>query len=352
MESIGGKSLRSLLLALFLLAAVASGSSSTSWSTSTTAGPLAVNFADPEGDPYGPGNYDYSSVFADAYRAEYFDLTGFSVRLEGDNVRLAVSFTNVSNPLESSLGFSPQVVHVYIVGRCENARTDTLGLNARLRAVDAWCACVIVAPNLGNYTSRIVLADGRIRAVDRIVVENNTIAAEVSLAMLVEATDANLTSWRYFVAVTAYDPDSPDGLVRISIEEREAPIVYTGEDRESLRFLPRILDMLAETSGEQYLMLSTYSAAHGDVATVAAYPYAEGTILPYVLRAITTTVTTPITVAETYVKVYTVPGVTTTVTEHVQVPKYGPELYALALVSVVLVVLLALSLDRRRFLGK
>ncbi len=346
------KGARALLLALLLITAVAYGSSSTPEPALATTGSPRIDFTDPEGDPFGPGNYNYSKAFADAYRAEFFDLRRFSVGLEGDYVRLSASFTNVSNPLGSPLGFSPQVVHVYVVGACESGRTDTLGLNARLRAVDAWCACVIVAPNLGNYASRLVLADGRVQAVERVFVENNTIVAEVPLAALVEAAGANATSWRYFVAVTAYDPDSPDGLVRISTEEREAPVVYTGEDRESLRFLPRVLDILAESSQDQYLVLGTYSAAHGDIATVAAYPYAEGTVLPFGPLILTRTVTTSVTVAETYVKVYTAPEATATVTEYVQVPKYGVELYALALTSVVLIVLLALSLDRRRFLGK
>lgn len=308
--------------------------------------PPEVSYDDPEGDPYGPGDYAYSTIFHDVYKAEYFDLKRFSVKLEGDLLKIALSLANVSNPLRSPLGFSPQIIHVYIVGNCENSRIDTLGLNVRLRAVDAWCACVVIAPNLSGQIPKVVHANGRVQKVDRIYVTDSTIIVEIPFTTFAEVINTDITTWRYFVAVSAYDPLSEDKLIRIASNESDAPVVYNRTDERNLRFLPRVLDVLAETSEDQFYMLNTYSAAHGDIATVVAYPYAENTTLPYRPLVETMAITTTRVVTETYVKAYYLPGMTTTVVEYVQVPKYGVELYSLALISVVLVIILAVTLSK------
>ncbi|MEM4922170.1 MAG: glucodextranase DOMON-like domain-containing protein [Sulfolobales archaeon] len=315
----------------------------------TSESPLEVSYEDPEGDSYGPGNYIYNPALHDIYRAEYFDLRRFSAKLYGDLIKLTLTFTNVSNPLRSPLGFSPQIVHVYIVGACDSGRTDTLGLNVRLRAIDAWCVCIVVAPNIGDYVSRVVYRDGRTQVLNRIYVSNNSIVAEVPIALIAETVNnINVTAWRYFIAVSAYDPSSTDGLIRIGVVGSDAPLIYNKTaDELSLRYLPRILDILAESAEDQLLMLNTYSAVHGDIATVAAYPYVKGTLLPYKPTVEIITVTTTKTITETYVKAYYLPGVTTTVLEYVQVPKYGLELYSLAIISIVLVIILAAILSKR-----
>ncbi|MEM4549900.1 MAG: hypothetical protein QXG82_00480, partial [Sulfolobales archaeon] len=83
-----------------------------------------------------------------------------------------------------------------------------------------------------------------------------------------------------------------------------------------------------------------------------AYPYVKGTLLPYKPIVEVITVTTTRAVTETYVRAYYLPGVTTTVVEYVQVPKYGLELYSLAIISAILVVILAAILSKGRFLSK
>ncbi|MEM3983947.1 MAG: glucodextranase DOMON-like domain-containing protein [Sulfolobales archaeon] len=315
---------------------------------------LEVSYEDPENDSYGPGDYVYNPAYHETYRAEYFDLRSFSAKLDGDLIKLTLRFTNVSNPLQSPLGFSPQVVHVYIVGACDSGRTDTLGLNVRLRAIDAWCACIVIAPNIGDYVSRVVYRDGRTQALDRIYALNNSIIAEIPTTLIAEAVNnVNITAWRYFIAVSAYDPSSTDGLIRIGAAGSDAPIIYNKTaDKLNLSYMPRVLDILAESVEDQLLMLSTYSATHGDIATVAAYPYVKGTLLPYKPIVEVITVTTTRAVTETYVRAYYLPGVTTTVVEYVQVPKYGLELYSLAIISAILVVILAAILSKGRFLSK
>lgn len=308
--------------------------------------PSEASYDDPEGDSYGPGDYVYSTIFHDVYKAEYFDLKKFSIKLEGNFLRIALSLTNVSNPLQSPLGFSPQIIHVYIVGNCENGRIDTLGLNVRLRAVDAWCVCVVIAPNLSDQRPRVVRADGIAQTVDRIYVTDSTIVAEIPFTAFAGAIDTDMRAWRYFVAVSAYDPLSEDKLVRIAFKESDAPVVYNKTDERNLRFLPRVLDVLAKTSEDQFYMLNTYSATHGDIAIVVAYPYAENTTLPYRPLVETMAITTTRVVTETHVKAYYLPGMTTTVVEYVQVPKYGVELYSLALISVALVIILAVILSK------
>ncbi|MCX8184911.1 MAG: glucodextranase DOMON-like domain-containing protein [Sulfolobales archaeon] len=313
--------------------------------------PSKISYIDPEGDQYGPGGYKYRAV-SDTYRAEYFDLRSFSIEVVGGVVKISLGFTKVANPLNSPLGFSPQIAHIYIVGNCSSSKTETLGLNVRLRAVDAWCACVIVAPNLGGYLSKLVLAGGESIALDRLYVVNNTIVAEVPAVVIFESVGYNVATWRYLVAISAYDESSPDRLIRVGVEGEDTPIVYTGVSREDIRFLPRVLDILVETIEDQRYILSTFSARHGDIATVSAYPYAENTLLPLAPAVETSTVVTTSIVTETYAKIYYLPGATATVTNYVQVPKYGLELYILALTSVILLVVLAVVLSKKGFGGK
>lgn len=336
---------RSTAVALLIATAVLLGSVPPFGPVFSSAG-FTVSYADPGGDAFGPGNYSYSTAFSDAYRAEYFDLRNFSVQLESDILRVSVSFTEIANPYESPLGFSPQVIHVYITGECDLRRTDTLGLNVKLRAVDAWCVAIIIAPNLGNQTPRVVFSDGRIEEIYRVYVSGNTIAAELPAELITGNVGGDPTKWRYFVAVSAYDPHSPDGLIRISSRDSETPVFYKNADLLTLKLLPRLLDMLAETADDQYSMLKNFSPTHGDVATVAAYPYAEGLLLPPMpsIEIFTYTVTKFMT--ETYIKVYTISGATATTTAYVQVPKYGLELYALAFMSAFLVVVLAAVLRK------
>ena len=336
---------RSIALAL-LVVAVLLGTPSLPHASPSGPTSFSVSYTDPEGDAFGPGNYSYSKAFSDSYRAGYFDLREFSAALESGTFRVSATLTEVANPFGSPLGFSPQVIHIYIVGGCDHRRTDTMGLNVRLRAADAWCLAIIVTPNLGGYESHVVFADGRVDSLNRVYVNGSTIVAELPAALVVEGVGGDPSSWRYFVAVTAHDSHSPDGLLRISDKESEAPVFYEGATPQTLWVLPRVLDVLAETADDQYSMLGTFSAAHGDVATVVAYPYAEGLLLPPspAVELITRTIVS--TVTETYIKLYTIPGATTTTAAYVQVPKYGLELYALAFMSAALVVVLAAVLRR------
>lgn len=313
---------------------------------------LEVSYVDPEGDSFGPGSYNYSVTYSRVYRPEYFDLRRFSVRLEGETLKLFLSFTKVDNPLRSPLGFSPQVAHVYVAGKCENRRTDTHGLNVRLRAIDAWCISVVVAPNLGDYMSRVVFSDGKFQVIDSIYVSDNTIVVEIPASLIAREIDSDPATWRYLVAVSAYDPSAQDRLIRIGAEGSDAPVIYFGADQSILELIPKVLDILAETPEDQYFMLGTYSVIHGDIATVAAYPYAENTLLPSKPLIETMTIATTSIITETYVKAYYLPGVTNTVTSYVQVPKYGVELYSLAATSVILIVILAVILRKKGFPGK
>ncbi len=305
-------------------------------------------FLDPEGDSDGTGDYYYRGTEG-VYRPEYFDLLEFYVSVSSAEVVFAARFKDLENPLKAPLGFSPQVVHIYVVDDgCAPRRVDTLGLNIKLRAVDAWCYAVVVAPGLGDLRPQLVYANGTVTPIDAIYVENKTVYARVQRDLLWRL-EADPSKWRYLVAVSAYDPGSPDGLVEISDEGGTSPIASRTADRETKRLLPRVLDILAESREDQYSMLRTYSSEYGDIAVVAAYPYAQGYQLPAertVVEILTYTVTSPVT--KTFVKVYPLPNTTLTVVEGVQVPKYGIELYALATLSVVLTVALALVLRKAK----
>jgi carbohydrate-binding DOMON domain-containing protein len=312
---------------------------------------IELRFSDPEGDSDGTGDYYYRDA-KDVYRPEYFDLLEFYVSVNSTEVVFAARFKELDNPLKAPLGFSPQVVHIYVVGgECAPRRVETLGLNVKLRAVDAWCYAVVIAPGLDYLRPQLVYANGTVAPIDAIHVENKTIYARIPRDLL-QRVEADPSKWRYLVAVSAYDPNSPDGLVEISDEGGASPIVSRTADSITKGLLPRVLDILAESREDQYSMLRTYSREYGDIAVVAAYPYVEGYQLPAertVVEILTYTVVNPVT--ETFVRVYPLPNMTITVVESVQVPKYGIELYALATLSVALTVVLALVL-RKGFLSK
>jgi carbohydrate-binding DOMON domain-containing protein len=303
-----------------------------------------LRFPDPEGDSDGIGDYHYSG---DVYRPEYFDLLEFYVSVSSTGVTFATRFKDLGNPLKAPLGFSPQVVHIYVVDdRCASRRVETLGLNIKLRAVDAWCFAVVVAPGLGGQIPRLVYANGTAVPISDIRVENRSIYVGVPRDLL-RWVEVDLSRWRYLAAVTAYDPNSPDGLVEVVPEGEVAPVVSRTADNVTRRILPRVLDILAESREDQYRMLRTYSREYGDVATVAAYPYLQGYQLPAeraVVELLTYTVIS--TVTKTFAKVYPLPNATVTVVESVQVPRYGVELYSLAALSVALTIALALVLRR------
>lgn len=306
-----------------------------------------VVYTDPRGDAFGPGAYVFNPSLVENYKADYFDLTSFSVEINGSVIKFSIGLAALANPLNSPLGFSPQVVHIYIAGECGTKRSDTLGLNIRLRSVDSWCACVVVAPNLGNYISRIVLANGAEMMLKKIYVAgNNTIVVEIPSEQLLDVIEDSIEKWRFFVAVTAYDPKSPDGLITVGLPGSNASVIYNGTKLPNPALLPRVLDILASTTEDQYAMLSAYPLLRGDIATVAAYPYLEGLLLPFEFATRTEFATKTSFTTVTYLKVYEVPGVTATTTQYVQVPKYGMELYVLALVCVALVVILAYILRK------
>jgi len=341
------------LLAVLAILAVATSISLSSTLLLRTLGieVTELRFFDPEGDSDGTGDYYYSGD-GDVYKPEYFDLVEYRVSVADAGVMLAVRFKELENPLKAPLGFSPQVIHIYVVDdRCTVRKVETLGLNIRLRAIDSWCYAVVIAPGLGNLVPQLVYADGTIVCIDATHVENKTIYVRIPLN-LVQKAGVDLgkwSEWRYLVAVSAYDPNSPDGLIEVGPEGGTSPVVSRAVGNLTRGLLPRVLDILAESREDQYRMLRTYSIEQGDIAVVAAYPYLHGYQLPAertVVEVLTHTVVSPMT--ETFVKVYPLPNATLTVVESVQVPKYGIELYALAALSVALTVALALVLRRAK----
>jgi carbohydrate-binding DOMON domain-containing protein len=305
-----------------------------------------LRFPDPEGDSNGTGDYYYSGA-GDVYRPEYFDLLEFYALVGSTEVIFATKFKDLGNPLKAPLGFSPQVVHIYVVDDgCSPRRVETLGLNVKLRAVDAWCFVVVIAPGLGEQIPQLVYANGTVIPISDIRVENRTVYVRIPRDLL-QGVEVDLSRWRYLVAVTAYDPNSPDGLIEVVPEGGVSPVVSRTADNVTRKILPRVLDILAESKEDQYRMLRTYSREYGDIATVAAYPYLQGYQLPAertVVEVVTYTVIS--TVTKTFAKVYPIPNVTATVVESIQVPRYGVELYSLAALSVVLTIALALVLRR------
>jgi len=107
-----------------------------------------VSFSDPQGDDNGPGNYTYPTDTV--YAPGSFDLTGFKMKISGDQANFEVNVaTGLQDPWGMKVGFAVQMVFIFIDTDHKEGSGFTKGLpgtNVQFAPADAWDRCVILSP--------------------------------------------------------------------------------------------------------------------------------------------------------------------------------------------------------------
>lgn len=315
------------------------------------------SITDPVGDDHGPGTYKYPTN--DAFTNGSLDLTGFELlRYEEGNttkyIGFRFSFRSLGeNYLNTTYGWSVQAIQVYVTAVSGGVgRMDTFGLNAVIRPVDAWQFAVIAEPyDTTNTTSlnplrgpvppSLIFENGTI-VTDNITVVVNATANYIEVRVPAEYLKNYLSyvaAWRFIVAVSGFDPNSPGGVMPVRAPAGEGVIGGAPASALNAFVAPKVMDLLNPENGTQEQMLSSYFPDAGEPAVLAAYPAATG--MSYPKPPETVTVTTTATYISTTTKTITTPEVQA-------VEYFGPSTYALAAILVILLGALAYVLRKGR----
>ncbi len=268
--------------------------------------------SDPVGDDKGPGTYVYptNNVFIDGA----FDLTGFKVVYDRGNDRVFfITYVRElgDDPWNSTNGFSLQYIHIYVYTRANyTPRTDTIGLNVLINP--GWHFAILLCGGWpqhpgplpdGEMPTIYYYDGGRITESERFKVyvneSDNSIIAEIDPALLLDVE--HIDEWGYAVLLTGYDGYSPDGTRVRQVQVSSGEWVFGGADQAALQagVAPRVIDLLANASSEQYSMLSSYNPVKGELAVVnILFPGNATNIVPPTPET-TTTPTSPKTTSHT-----------------------------------------------------
>ncbi len=306
---------------------------------------------DPKGDDKGPGTYHYPADYR--YINGSLDIVEFKVSQNDSAVIFNVTLADLGgNPFNLSNGFSLQEIQIYVhVADGYEGRTDTLGLNLNIRAIDSWQFMLLLTGegnipfNWGNgpVPPSLIFFNGTIITGPTITVyaSGNSVIAEIPKNILGEWVN-NVSSWRYFVAVTPYDRNAYLGVMDYTSSVTGHTVGSADPAAVEKGIQPKVIDILAPNETIQDNMLMTYDTKIGHYATVAAVPYVAGSELPAIKPP--TTITKTVTSTETLTKYIhdTLTVTTATVREY-----YGVMTWSLLGLVMILLIALAALLTKR-----
>lgn len=174
---------------------------------------LIFEMADRSGDDYGMGSLVYPTHDAFAPYRDLFDLTSFTVSIDGEYLLFDLSFSQITNPWKAPEGFFHQHILVFInTGNGTGVkRYDPLGFELN----QPYDYVVRIAPwslsNLRDY-------EGNIQA--QLIVETidpQTIRAYIPL----ENLHVPKRSWQYAVLVGSYDAFGRDLFREVLVKNTE-----------------------------------------------------------------------------------------------------------------------------------
>lgn len=287
---------------------------------------------DPEGDDNGTGTYVYPTN--NVFQLGVFDLVEFKVIDVGDKIVFETYVKNLGdNPWGGPNDFCLQYVQIYVHTTLkEPGNTTTFGLNVAIAPEYAWHFALLLAPGWGadpvprGERAAIYYANGTV------IIQNgdfkvygdpakNAIVAEVSKKLLLDVENAE--NWSYVVVVTSYDGFGPDRIRPFGVSAGEW-VIGVGEDLApavAVGVIPRIMDLLAPTTEDQYQMLRSFKvdldtftgepAIIKGVSPIAVVKPTATTVMVTETVTETTTITSTVTMAQTLTTALT----TLTVTE-------------------------------------
>jgi len=262
------------VLAVLLLTIIASSQFEITYQQEAQMG---FGMDDPLGDDDGTGTYIYptNQVFVNGA----FDLKRFEVWYVGDTIIFKVYVDNLGdNPWNGNNGFSLQYVQIYVHTTAPYpTRIDTYGLNVEV--IPGWHFALLINGNWGSP----VLPDGQLPVIyyydgnaipqgDLFKVyanENeNVIIAEVDSSIVIDLE--HISNWSYAVFIASYDGYAENGYRVREVQVEASEWKIGGGDHEAIQVgvQPRVMDLLANSSEEQYEMLNSYDPVNNKLAIV------------------------------------------------------------------------------------
>ncbi len=184
-----------------------------------------ISYIDAAGDNKGPGNYRIPDKLEEY--SGCFDFRGIEVHEHSDEKIISLEFSDIANPWEAPLGFSPQIIDIYIdVNAREGLGNTSLleGRRAFTTPVDAWEYCITVS----GWDKAIYNAAGR--KIGEPQVNVNPVARTINIIIDDSLIPAPVENWGVIPVVLAGD-DSGE-LVEV-VNGGDPETEFTGRRHES-----------------------------------------------------------------------------------------------------------------------
>lgn len=205
-----------------------------------------VCFEDPVGDDNGPGNYVYPTDAV--YVRGSFDLTKFCLNVKGNKATAEASVnSNLQDPWRMGVGFSVQMVFVYI-DNAEGGYTKGLpGTNHLFLEDQAWDKVIILSPQQIGFVNTEIEAKAADMKDDIVIPtrtkgSGRTISGSVKMADLGEGDPS---TWGYQVIMQSNEgfPAETDLMTR-KVNEFEGQHRYGGGTDYDCD--PHVMDILGD----------------------------------------------------------------------------------------------------------
>lgn len=178
----------------------------------------AVVFDDPKGDDKGPGNYIYPTD--SVYKPGSFDITKVAITKKGDQAEFAIDVnSSLEDPWGMGVGFSVQMIFVFIKNAPEGHTEGLPGLNVKFAPGSEWNKVVILSPQKKARVAGEAQTKAPKLVADIVVPNttrgnNRTIKGSVPLSEL--GGDGNPDAWSYQVVMQSNEgfPAAGDLLTR------------------------------------------------------------------------------------------------------------------------------------------
>jgi carbohydrate-binding DOMON domain-containing protein len=218
---------------------------------------------DPVGDDNGPGTYQYPTN--EVFRSDQglFDLTGFSIKNDGEDYLLRFSFAELTDPWKGKFGFSLPLIQVYI-DNLEGGSIELFreGANVRLDSRHPWDKLL----KLSGWWLRVYQPADRDKKDDFWEMEENpwevsdaqveTVGNDILLRINQDIT-GRLEGAHLFLLVGGFDPFGPDHFRKI--EGQISSWVFADLRHDNLSMAPRVIDLVLPAGREQSKVLADFN---------------------------------------------------------------------------------------------
>lgn len=209
-----------------------------------------VDFTDPVGDDNGPGNYTYPTD--GAYLPGSFDLTGFKMKISGDQANFEITVrSKLEDPWRMGVGFAVQMAFIFVnTGEGTPITKGLPGTNVQFS--DGWNRCIILSPQSATRVRQE--ADGKAGDMAKaILIPKSTRGSGSKIFGSVPLKDIGTgdpTKWGFQVIMQSNEgfPDKGDLLTR-KVNEYEGQHRFGGGNDGDCD--PHVMDILGDDQKAQ-----------------------------------------------------------------------------------------------------